>query len=112
MTSPGPTPACSPGITSPSAAAKKGAKAMFGNDPRDLTKALAEMHTQARQKANFNQAEAKQRMAEWLLMDRRFDGYDPSRLIDRVEQCRSNGAVLDLEDPWLQRGGQRRPLSW
>jgi hypothetical protein len=84
---------------------------MFGKDQRDLAVTLTRMADLAREKTNFNQNEAKQKMAEWLQTDRRFDDYDPERLIERVNQCRYNGAVLDLSDPQLQRGGQPRPLD-
>jgi hypothetical protein len=84
---------------------------MFDIDPRDLAATLSQMETQARQKANFDQNEAKQKMAEWLANDRRFDSYDPARLIERVQVCKSNGAHLDLEDPQLMKGGQPRPLD-
>jgi hypothetical protein len=60
---------------------------------------------------DFNQTEAKQKMTEWLANDRRFDAFDPQRLIERVQLSKNNGAVLDLDDPQLQRGGQPRPLD-
>ena len=82
---------------------------MFGKDERDLAVTLTRMADLARERCNFNQNEAKTRMAEWLQHDRRFDGYDPARLVERVNQSRYNGAVLDLTDPQLQRGGQPRP---
>ncbi len=84
---------------------------MFGNDPREMARTLAEMHGESLRATNFNQIEARQRMAEWIALDRRFDGYEPSRLLDRVEANRSNGAAWALDDPYLQRGGQKRPLS-
>jgi len=84
---------------------------MFGKDQRDLTATLSEMEYWARQKSNFNQTEARQRMAEWLQQDRRFDGFDHSRLVERVQLSKSNGAVLDLDDPQLLKGGQPRPLD-
>ena len=37
-------------------------------------------------------------------------GFDKDRLIDRVVECRSNGAVLDLSDPRLM-GLEPRPLD-
>ena len=85
---------------------------MFTRDPRDLTATLAQMDSQARAKANCNQLEAKKIMADWIKQDRRLDGLDPHRLAARVMECRSNGAHLDLEDPFLQRNGQRRPLDY
>lgn len=84
---------------------------MFGKAQRDLILTLSQMETQARQATNFHQGEAKQKMAEWLAQDRRFDSYDPERLIDRVQLHKHNGAQLDLTDPQLKRGGQPRPLD-
>jgi hypothetical protein len=57
---------------------------MFGKDQRDLAATLSQMESLARQKTNFNQIEAKAKMAEWLAHDRRFDAYDAQRLIERV----------------------------
>ena len=84
---------------------------MFDTDARSLASTLSQMETQARQKANFDQTVAKQKMAEWLANDRRFDSYDPMRLVERVHVCKAQGAHLDLEDPQLMRGGQPRPLD-
>ena len=93
-------------------AAGKGGYDMFGRDPFDLTSTLAEMDRQARVRANSNQNEARDMVAGWLKQDRRFDQFDHDRLASRVQQCKSNGAVLDLDDPFLRRGGQRRPLDY
>jgi hypothetical protein len=57
---------------------------MFGNDAKDLACALSEMERIDRDRCHGNQVEAKQVMAGWVAADRRFDGYDPQRLIDRV----------------------------
>jgi hypothetical protein len=84
---------------------------MFGTDPRDLARTLSEMETLARQKSNYNQTEARQTMAEWVAQDRRFDGYDTQRLVERVQLHKFNGAVLELDDPQLRKGGQPRPLA-
>ena len=84
---------------------------MFGRTQNDLAKTLSEMEYQARQTTNFNQPEAAQKMREWLANDRRFDGYDPGRLIDRVRDAKYRGATLDLDDPQLQKGGEPRPLD-
>jgi hypothetical protein len=82
---------------------------MYGKDERDLAVTLTRMADLARERTNFHQGEAKTKMAEWLQNDRRFDGFDPDRLIERVHQCRYNGATLDLTDPQLKRGGEPRP---
>jgi hypothetical protein len=84
---------------------------MFRNDPRDLAATLSEMEYRARQLTNFNQIEAKEKIKEWIQNDRRFDSYDPQRLTERVQLSKNNGAVLELDDPQLQRGGQPRPLD-
>jgi hypothetical protein len=85
---------------------------MFGTDPRDLARTLGEMDRYAREKSNFSKPEAKEKMREYLSRDARFNGFDYDRLIDRVMESRSCGRVLDLDDPWLKIGGQKRPLSW
>jgi hypothetical protein len=84
---------------------------MFSNDPHDLTSTLSAMDREARIKANFNQYEARDLVASWIKQDARFSGYDSQRLAHRVQQCKSNGAVLDLDDPYLRRGGEPRPLD-
>ena len=49
---------------------------MYGKDQRDLAVTLTRMADFARERTNFNQAEAKEKMAEWLQSDRRFDSFD------------------------------------
>jgi hypothetical protein len=83
---------------------------MFGTDHRDLAQTLTQMERLARERSNFDQNEAKGKFREFLQGDRRFDPYDKDRLIDRVMECRSNGAVLDLSDPRLM-GLEPRPLE-
>lgn len=83
---------------------------MFGSDPRDMTAALATMERLARERSNFDQMAARQTFREFLSQDRRFDGFDKDRLIARVQECRSCGAALDLEDPRL-KGQAARPLE-
>src|SRR5256885_2244781 len=85
-----------------------GGSKVFGNDEREMAATLSRMETKAREQSNFNQNEARQSMASWVANDRRFDGYDPQRLVDRVQHCKSNGAQLDLTDPQLLRGGKPR----
>lgn len=85
---------------------------MFGKDPSDLTQTLARMAQEARVRANFNQDEARSLMTEWISQDQRFSDYAPDRLANRVHQSLSNGAVLELDDPYLRRQGQRRPLDY
>jgi hypothetical protein len=83
---------------------------MFDSSERDLARTLTEMERTARERSNFDQSEAKEKFREFLQGDRRFDPYDKDRLIDRVMECRSNGAVLDLSDTRLM-GLEPRPLD-
>jgi hypothetical protein len=92
------------------AAGDKGVE-MFDRDNKDLAATLSWMEAQARERSNFNLVEAKDRMRQWVQNDRRFDSFDHTKLIDRVNQAKRYGAHLDLTDPDLQKGGQKRPLS-
>jgi hypothetical protein len=51
-------------------------------------------------------------MKQFMARDRRFDGYDHQRVVDRVFEAKQSGAVFDVDDPYLRKGGQKRPLSW
>jgi hypothetical protein len=79
---------------------------------KDLARTLGEMENTARVRSNFNQVEAKEKFQEYLSRDARFNGFDHDRLIGRVMEAVGNGRTLDLEDPYLQLGGQKRPLDW
>jgi hypothetical protein len=83
---------------------------MFERDERDMCQILQEMHREAYQRSNCHSDDAVKRMAGYIRQDRRFEGYDPAALAERVRQCRSNGAALDLTDPVL-RGLEPRPLE-
>jgi hypothetical protein len=85
---------------------------MFGTDPRELALTLGAMEKEARERCNYNQIDARHRFREYLSHDARFREYDPDRLIERVAEARSCGRTLDLDDPYLQRGGQKRPPSF
>jgi hypothetical protein len=84
---------------------------MFDHEQKDLAATLAQMERLAREKSNFNQTAAREKMAEWIAQDRRFDGLDPEKLVARVQDCRSRGAVFDITDPSLAKGGSPRPLA-
>jgi hypothetical protein len=85
---------------------------MYGNTPRDLALSLGDMQRAALERSQYDQNAAKGVFREYLERDRRFDQYDADRLIDRVQEARSCGRTLDLDDPFLQRGGSKRPLSF
>ena len=82
---------------------------MFDDSARDMTAWLAEAERQARIKSNFSQSDAGKKLSRWIEQDSRFDEYDSARLAERVVDCIGHGAVLDLSDPYLTKGGQRRP---
>lgn len=86
---------------------------MFGNDERDLCATLSQMHKTAIERAHWDQVAAKDILRGYVQGDRRFDEFDPDRLIERVQEARSCGRTMDLlDDPYLRRNGQKRPLSW
>ncbi len=86
---------------------------MFDSNERDLCATLSQMHRTAIERSNFDQNQAKHVMRQYLQADRRFDQFDPDRLIERVQEARSNGRTMDLaDDPYLRKGGEKRPLSW
>jgi hypothetical protein len=64
---------------------------MHGTDPRDLAASLTSMHRTALERARWDQNECKQKMREYLAYDGRFRDYDHEALINRVQECRSNG---------------------
>jgi hypothetical protein len=85
---------------------------MFDSTDRDLALTLGEMERTARVRSNFDQNEARQRFREYLAHDSRFSSFDHGRLIDRVMEARSNSRTLDLNDPYLHAGGEKRPLDF
>ena len=85
---------------------------MFETDPKSLAQTLGAMEKESREVCNFDQIAAKTKFEEYLRRDVRFSGYDHSRLVERVMEARSCGRTLDLDDPFLQQNGQKRPLSW
>lgn len=85
---------------------------MFGADERDMVRALSEMEREARTRCNWDQVAAKETMKQWLASDRRFDAFDATKLVDRTLEVKGNGRNWDLSDPFLQRNGSKRPLSF
>jgi hypothetical protein len=85
---------------------------MFGTDPKSLAQTLGAMERESREACNFDQTAAKEVFKEYLRRDIRFTPFDTERLVDRVKEAMSNGRTLDLDDPWLRPGGQKRPLDF
>ena len=80
---------------------------MYDDNDRDIAATLSDMQRRALERCKFNQLEAKERMKTWLKQDTRFSKFNPDALVERVNTCKGNGAVLDLSDPVL-KGGQPR----
>ncbi len=86
---------------------------MFDPDEKNMAITLWEMHRAAVEKCHMDRNAAKGVLESYITSDRRFDQYDPSRLIERIEDARCHGRSMDLaDDPWLLKNGQKRPLSW
>ena len=83
---------------------------MHGTDERDLLQTLGSMARLSVDRCNANKVEAKAVMKRWLELDRRFDPFDKDALVERTMLSRSNGCVVELDDPSL-RGQGRRPLD-
>lgn len=83
---------------------------MFDRNERDMCATLSAMHTEAIQKARWHQEDAQRLMTDWIRNDKRFEGYDPQAVAERVRACKSNGATMDLDDPTL-RGQATRPVT-
>jgi hypothetical protein len=84
---------------------------MFGDGERDKSQTMGQMISEAMQKCNANRVEAKAKVMEMVKRDRRFDGYDHDRLLDKVMEKSQYGGYMDWDDPGLKRGGQPRPLA-
>jgi len=85
---------------------------MYDPNEKDMLAALGSMARTSVDRCWGNKVEARQKMKEWLAYDRRFERYDPDKLVDRVMLSRSNGAVVELFDgPELVKGGSPRPLQ-
>lgn len=84
---------------------------MFGSDDTSLKQTLAYLVNDKNNACLGNKIEAAQQMAEVIAGDARFARFDPVKLVARVQHCGGSGAVLDLTDPALQRGGSPRYLS-
>jgi hypothetical protein len=83
---------------------------MFDFNERDMLRALGTMANTAMDRSFGNKLAARETLAGYIRTDKRFDPYNATVLAQKVEECRSCGAKLDLTDPRL-RGGAARPLA-
>jgi hypothetical protein len=81
---------------------------MFDKTPNDLQSTLFEMERRSRERSQFDQVAAKQKMKIWMAQDARFKDFDPDRTIDELQKARGCGGKFDVEAPELKRGGVPR----
>jgi hypothetical protein len=86
-------------------------KIMFGKDESEKLATLGAMQGEALRQANFHHGKAREQLVSRIKIDRRFDDLDAERLADQVFDCSQSGKRLDLNDPFLQPGGQPRPKA-
>jgi len=81
----------------------------YGDDPKDLAKALRNMAQDSVEATQGKGLNPQAHMREHIRRDRRFDSYDPARLAKHVWDRRGIPHNLELDDPYLRKGGARRP---
>jgi hypothetical protein len=85
-------------------------KKMYGTDAEDLQNTLSRMIQESWAESNCSMDECYKLTRQKLDYDRRFDGFQKDRLVNKAKEAGSCGGKLDLTDPWLY-GGDKRPLS-
>jgi hypothetical protein len=83
----------------------------FGTEPECLRDSLGRMVQESYQESNYSMDECYRRTRTKLDYDRRFDGYDKDRLVAKAKEVGASGGHLDMDDPWLFPGGEKRPFS-
>jgi hypothetical protein len=88
---------------------------VFDFNERDMIRALGTMANTAVERNFGNRVAARETLRQFIQTDKRFDPYNATVLAQRVEECRSCGAKLDLTDPRLMGRPARlleRDQSW
>jgi hypothetical protein len=62
-------------------------------------------------RCNANKVDAAESMKSWVANDPRFAEYDPERLVSHFQERTSCGGKVELDDPYLRKGGQERPCQ-
>jgi hypothetical protein len=86
-------------------------KKYFGTEPESLRDTLGRMIQESYQESNCSMAETYRLTRTKLDCDRRFDHFDKDRLVTKAKDAGVSGGHLDMDDPWLFPGGEKRPLS-
>jgi hypothetical protein len=84
---------------------------MFGSEETDLLATLKLMNHDAFNRCNANKVDAAESMKSWVANDPRFAGYDPERLVTHFQERTGCGGKVELDDPFLRKGGQPRPCQ-
>jgi hypothetical protein len=82
---------------------------MFGNHRDDFAATLRQMQSEALERSNFNQTEARAQLVQMVTNDRRFDTFDPQALVDHVRSYAESGRSMDWDNPSIKKGGAPRP---
>jgi hypothetical protein len=84
---------------------------MFDNNEKDLQATLKLMYAEARDRSDFNQIEADQKLRTWLANDSRFANYDSGKLVEHLKEHVGHGAKLQLDEPKLMKSPPRNRYS-
>jgi len=84
---------------------------MFGDSEHDKNQTLQRVLTEALAVSCPNRIAAKEKAVQWVKNDRRFDGLDHDKLVQKALDAGQYGRKLDWTDPELRLGGQPRPQN-
>jgi hypothetical protein len=82
---------------------------MYGDSEDDLKQTLKMMAHDSFNRACGNKLDQAASMKSWISNDPRFAQYDPERLVTHFQERTSCGGKVELDDPFLRKGGQPRP---
>ena len=86
-------------------------KKFFGNDEDSIRNYLGRLVNECYRESNCSMDTTYKMARERMDWDRRLDSYDKDKLTAKLKECGSQGAYLDLGDPFLRPGGVKRPLE-
>src|SRR5262245_24173315 len=84
-------------------------KKFFGADQDSLRNYLGRLVNECYRESDCSMDATYRLARERMDCDRRLDHFDRDRLIEKVKEAGSNGAYLDLTDPYLFRAGANGP---
>lgn len=84
---------------------------MFSDSEDDLKATLRLMRHDSYNRCNANKVDAAESMKSWVAADPRFAQFDPERLVKHFQERTDCGGKVELDDPFLRKGGQQRPCQ-